>query len=158
VPRSQLVSGTFFVVARATMRYMGQPLSLRLPEATLDRLGARARSRRVAPRTLAQRYVEEGLRTDEHPLIRFVDGPAGRRPRLQSTGLDVWEVISVVRDNDGNERAAADYLQIPLGSVQAAVAYYGAYRDEIDEWIALNARESETAHAAWLAGQQALKR
>jgi uncharacterized protein (DUF433 family) len=139
------------------MRYMAQPLSLRLPEATLDRLGARARSRSVAPRTLAQRYVEEGLRTDEHPLIRFVDGPAGRRPRLQGTGLDVWEVIAVVRDNDGDARAAADYLQISLGLVQAAVAYYGAYRDEIDEWIELNEHESEMAHATWLAGQQALK-
>jgi len=64
----------------------------------------------------------------------------------------------VVRDNDGHERAAADYLDIALGLVQAAVAYYGAYRDEIDEWIELNARESDAAHAAWLAGQQALKR
>ena len=140
------------------MRYMSQPLSLRLPEATLDRLGARARSRSVAPRTLAQRYVEEGLRTDEHPLIRFIDGPAGRRPRLQGTGLDVWEAISVVHDNDGNEREAAEYLGVPLGIVQAAVAYYGAFADDIDEWIELNAREREAAHAAWLAGQRALKR
>ncbi len=107
---------------------------------------------------VARATVEEGLRTDEHPLIRFVDGPAGRRPRLQGTGLDVWEAISVVRDNDGNERAAAEYLGIPLGLVQAAVAYYGAYQDEIEQWIDLNARESETAHEAWLAGQQALKR
>jgi len=47
----------------------------------------------------------------------------------------------VVHDNDGNERAAAGYLQIPLGLAQAAIAYYGAYRDEIDEWIELYARE-----------------
>ena len=67
-------------------------------------------------------------------LIRFVDGPAGRRPRLHGTGLDVWEAISVVRDNDGDEREAAEYLQVPLGLIQAAVTYYGAYRDEIDEW------------------------
>ena len=64
----------------------------------------------------------------------------------------------MVRDNDGNERAAAEYLGIPLGLVQAAVAYYGAYQDEIEEWIDLNARESKAAHEAWLAGQQALKR
>jgi hypothetical protein len=128
-----------------------------LPDATLDRLGARARSRNLAPRTLAQRYVEEGLRTDEHPLIRFVDGPAGRRARLLGTGLDVWEAISVVRDNDGDERAAAEYLGIPLGLIQGGVVYYGAYRDEIDQWIELNTRETEGAHEAWLAGQQALK-
>jgi uncharacterized protein (DUF433 family) len=103
------------------------------------------------------RYIEEGLRTDEHPLIRFLDGPAGRRPQLQGTGLDVWEAISVVRDNDGDERAAAEYLAIPLGLVQAAVAYYGVYPDEINEWIEVGALESETALAAWLAGQGALK-
>jgi hypothetical protein len=45
----------------------------------------------------------------------------------------------------------------PAGSSEP-VAYYGAYRNEIDEWIELNARESEAAHRAWLAGQQALKR
>jgi hypothetical protein len=140
------------------MRYISQPLSLRLPDATLDRLGARARSRSVAPRTLAQRYVEEGLRTDEHPLIRFADGPAGRRARLQGSGLDVWEAISVVQANDGDEREAAAYLEIPLGLIQAAVAYYGAYREEVDEWIELNAREGQAAYGAWLAGQQALKR
>ncbi len=139
------------------MRYVTPPLSLRLPEATVERLGARARSRSVPPRTLAQRYVKEGLRTDEHPLIRFADGPAGRRARLQGTGLDVWEAIAVARDNDGDERATADYLEIAIGLVQAAVAYYGAYPSEIDEWIELNARESQTAHAAWQMGQAALK-
>ncbi|MDQ6746391.1 MAG: hypothetical protein M3Z27_10320 [Actinomycetota bacterium] len=146
------------VARRVTLSYMTQPLSLRLPNPTVERLGARARSRNIPPRTLAQRYVEEGLRTDEHPLVRFADGPAGRRARLQGTGLDVWETIAVVRDNDGDERAAADYLEIPLGLIQAAIAYYGTYPSEIGEWIELNAREGEGARAAWLAGQAALKR
>ena len=146
------------VARRATLSYMTQPLSLRLPESTLQRLGSRARSRGVPPRSLAQRYVEEGIRTDEHPLIRFADGPAGRRARLQGTGLDVWEAFAVVLDNDGDERAAADYLELPLGLIQAAIAYYGVYPSEIDDWIELNARDSEAARSAWLAGQAALKR
>lgn len=149
---------TGYVAYGATMRYMSQPLSLRLPEATVARLSARARRRRIPPRTLAQRYVEEGLRIDDHPLVRFTDGPAGRRPRLVGSGLDVWEVIAVVRDNGSDARAAADYLELPLGLVQAAVTYYGAYADEIDDWIAANQRESQEAHAAWLAGQAALLR
>jgi uncharacterized protein (DUF433 family) len=140
------------------MRYMAQPLSLRLPEATLERLSSRARRRRIPPRTLAQRYVEEGLRMDDHPLVRFIDGPTGRRPRLVAAGLDVWEVIQVVRDNDGDLRAAADYLELPVGLVQAAVAYYGAYPEEIDEWIEANRRETEGARGAWLGGQAALGR
>jgi hypothetical protein len=56
------------------MNYMSQPLSVRLNDATLSCLGARARRVHLPPRTLAQRYVEEGLRMDEHPLIRFADG------------------------------------------------------------------------------------
>jgi hypothetical protein len=71
---------------RATMCYMAHPLSVRLNDATIVRLGRHAQRAHLAPRTLAQRYVEEGLRMDEHPLIRFADGPAGRRARLVGTG------------------------------------------------------------------------
>ena len=140
------------------MRYMSQPLSLRLPEETVVRLGAQASRRRLAPRTLAQRYVEEGLRMEDHPLVRFVDGAAGRRVRLVGTSMDVWEVITVVLDNNGDVSAAADYLEVPLGVVQAAVTYYGAYAEEVDQWIEMNRRESQQAHAAWLAGQAAIRR
>jgi uncharacterized protein (DUF433 family) len=112
----------------------------------------------MPPRTLAQRYVEEGLRMDEHPLVRFVDGPAGRRARLVGTGKDVWEVIATIRDNDNDLNEAAEYLQLAPGLVQAAVAYYGAYTNEVDELIADNERLAEEARAAWVAGRAALTR
>jgi uncharacterized protein (DUF433 family) len=137
---------------------MSQPLSVRLNDATISRLGARARRVHLPPRTLAQRYVEEGLRMDEHPLIRFADGPAGRRARLLGTGKDVWEVIAVVRDNDGDAAESAGYLEVPLGLVQAAIAYYGAYTTEIDEQIEANEQEASAAHTAYLAGQAAVRR
>jgi len=140
------------------MHYMGQPLSLRLASGTIERLGSRARRAHLPPRTLAQRYVEEGLRMDDHPQVRFLDGPAGRRATLVGTGLDVWEVIVVVCDNDGDLTAAANYLELPVGLIQAAVAYYGAYRPEIDEWIAANEQETADAHAAFIAGQAAFGR
>jgi uncharacterized protein (DUF433 family) len=140
------------------MHYMSQPLSVRLKDATISRLDARARRVHLPPRTLAQRYVEEGLRMDEHPLVRFTDGPAGRRARLTGTGKDVWEVIAVVRDNDGDTAEAARYLEMPLGLVQAAIAYYGAYTSEIDEQIEANERETAEAHATYLAGQAAIGR
>ena len=137
---------------------MSKPVSLRLSEATINRLGTRARRAHLPPRTLAQRYVEEGLRMDDHPLVRFADGPAGRRAKLMGAGADVWEVIATIRDNDGDVGEAADYLQMQLGLVQAAVTYYGAYPEEIDEWIERNEQEGAEAHAAWLAGQAALSR
>jgi uncharacterized protein (DUF433 family) len=137
--------------------YMSHPLSVRLTDATIQRLGARARRVHLPPRTLAQRYVEEGLRMDEHPLVRFAEGPAGRRARVVGTGKDVWEVIAVVRDNGGDAAETARYLEMPLGLVQAAITYYGAYSDEVDQWIDLNAEEATGAHAAWTAGQAAVQ-
>ncbi len=95
---------------------------------------------------------------DEHPLVRFAEGPAGRRARLVGTGKDVWEVITAVRDNGGDAAETARYLEIPLGLVQAAITYYGAYPDEIDQWIDLNEQEGSEAHAAWTAGQAAVNR
>ncbi len=94
---------------------------------------------------------------DEHALVRFVDGPTGRDAGLVGTRLHVWQVIDIVRDNGGDVAAVAEYLELPLGLVQAAVSYYGAYPNEIDEASEANRREREQAYAAWLAGQAALK-
>ncbi len=58
----------------------------------------------------------------------------------------------------GDIAETADHLRLPLGLVQAAVAYYGAFVDEIDEWIKRNEHEATHAHNAWLAGQAALQR
>jgi uncharacterized protein (DUF433 family) len=137
---------------------MSHPLSVRLKDATIHRLSDRARRMHLPPRTLAQRYVEEGLRMDEHPLIRFADGPAGRRARLIGTGKDVWEVIAVVRDNHGDPAEAARYLELPLGLVQAAMTYYGSYPVEIDQWIDINEQEAAEAHAAFVTGQAAVRK
>jgi uncharacterized protein (DUF433 family) len=102
--------------------------TLRLAPGLRQRLAEWARRAGLPERTLAQRYVEEGLRHDAHPLIQFLDGPSGRRASLLGRGLDVWEVIATVRDNNGSVTEAADYLEIPAGLVQAAVTYYGESR------------------------------
>ena len=131
--------------------------TLRLAPGVRRRLSEWARRAGIQERTLAQRYVEEGLRHDAHPLIQFLDGPSGRRASLLGRGLDVWEVIATVRDNNGSMAEAAEYLQIPAGLVEAAVAYYGEYRDEIDREVELNEAEYERGRAAAAAGEQALR-
>ena len=130
--------------------------TLRLAPATRQRLVEWARRAGLPERTLAQRYVDEGLRHDAHPLIHFLDGPSGRRASLLGRGLDVWEVIATIRDNRGSMARAADYLQVPTGLVEAAAAYYGEYRVEIDEEIALNEAEYQRGRASALAAERAL--
>jgi uncharacterized protein (DUF433 family) len=136
---------------------MAEHYTLRLAAGMRERLSERARRSRLPERTLAQRYIEEGLRHDAHPLIQFLDGPSGRRASLSGRGLDVWEVIATVRDNEGSVAEAAGYLEIPAGLVEAAVAYYGEYRDEIDEEIRVNEAEYEQGRAAAANGARALR-
>ena len=136
---------------------MADHYTLRLAPGMRERLIEQAQRARLAERTLAQRYLDEGLRHDSHPLIHFVDGPSGRRASLVGQGLDVWEVIATVRDNDGSTADAAAYLEIPTGLVEAAVAYYGEYHAEVDEEIRLNAVEYDRGRAAALKGERALR-
>lgn len=72
--------------------------------------------------------------------------------------MDVWEVIATVSDNDGSIAQAAEYLQVPSGLVEAAVAYYGEFYDEIDREIELNEAEYERGRASAAAGERALRR
>jgi hypothetical protein len=81
---------------------------IRIAESTLATLRERSKRRGEPLSRLAQRYIEEGLRTDDHPGIVFRDGPAGRRAGLVG-GPDVWEVIGALRSvpESGEARVAA---------------------------------------------------
>ncbi len=155
--KSGLTAMCHIVARRGTFLTMADHYTLRLAPGMRQRLTEWARRAGLPERTLAQRYLEEGLRHDAHPLIQFLDGPSGRRASLLGRGPDVWEVIATIRDNDGSIARAAEYLQLPAGLVEAAVAYYGEYRDEIDNEIELNDAEYERGRAAAAAGEQALR-
>jgi uncharacterized protein (DUF433 family) len=158
-PRS-LLGRRRYVPLGVTLWYgtsMSDHFSLRLRPQVKSRLLGRATRLETQPRTLAQRYIEEGLRHDEHPLIHFLPSMVGRRAVVLGTGLDVWEVIATARDNDDDLAATASYLEIPIGLVEAAVGYYGEYRDEIDRQIADNEAEYERGYGASEAGRQALQ-
>jgi len=145
------------VARRGTVGLVTDHYTLRLAPGMRERVSERARRVGLPERTLAQRYLEEGLRHDAHPLIQFLDGPSGRRASLVGRGLDVWEVIATVRDNAGSLTEAADYLQVPAGLVEAAVSYYGEYRAEIDDETARNNAEYERGRAAAARGESSLR-
>ena len=122
--------------------------SFRFSQQTLERLDARAHEIRETRTGLAERYVEEGLRMDEHPGIGFADGPAGRRAVVLGTGLDVWEVVATIRQNGGSPEAAAAYLELPMGPIRAATRYYAAFADEIDDFLDRQAAIAERERVA----------
>lgn len=127
----------------ATIRYMSSQ-SIRIGQQTLATLRARSKRRGEPLSRLAERYIEEGLRSDTHPHIVFRDGPAGRRAGLIS-GPDVWEIIAALRTvpEKGEARVVtlAERLGLSEARVRAGIRYYTEYPSEIDDWIAANDAE-----------------
>lgn len=122
-------------------------VSVRLEDGLAERLRLRARASGESLSDRLRRYAEEGARRDEHPLITFRDGPAGRRAGLIG-GPDVWEVAMWLEDLAGEADPAAtlaEEQEIPRALIDAAVRYRGAYPDEVEARIALHRRESVAA-------------
>jgi len=122
----------------APKRTLREVRSFRLAQDVVDRLDRYATSVGSNRNSVAERFLEEALRLVEHPGIVFRDGPAGRRPGLAASGLDVWEVVETVSDNSGSVPEAAEYLEIAQHLVATAMRYCAAYPGEIDAWIAAN--------------------
>ena len=135
---------------------MARPRSFRLSDSLLASLQERARERGESANAVAERYLEEGLRRDDHPLITFREGGAGRRAALAGTRLDVAQVIDTLRNSENSVDATAEYLEIPEQYVRAAVRYYADFRDEVDQWrdriLAIAEREED----AWRREQSVL--
>lgn len=131
-------------------------VSFRLASRLLEALQRHARESGQSMTALAERYLDEGLRREDHPLIVFRDGAAGRRPSLAGTRLDVAQVIETVRNSDNSIQEAADYLSIPEPWVRACVRYYADYRDEVDEWIERMHAIADREEEAWRREQSAL--
>jgi hypothetical protein len=107
--------------------------------------------------SVANRFVDEALRMDEHPGVTFRDSRTGRRAVLVG-GPDVREVIRAVKsaraaEPDLDAAALISLVEanagVPARLVDTALRYWAAYPDEIDAWIAdVEAVEAE-ALAAW---------
>lgn len=133
-----------------------QPLAFRVLPRTLEHLKRRAHEAGQPQTALAERYIEEGLRMDEHPLIYFRDGTAGRRPALLGTRLDVADVIDTIRQNHNSVEDAAAYLELPVDRVDACLRYYADYDSEIDQWLDRAHAIAEREEARWRRRGEAL--
>jgi uncharacterized protein (DUF433 family) len=128
---------------------MSQPRSFRFSERILASLQDRARELGESTNALAERFVDEGLRRETHPLIAFREGTAGRRAALVGTRLDVSQVIDTLRESDNSVPATAEYLHLPEQHVHAAVRYYADFRDEVDAWREKMRAIAEREEEAW---------
>lgn len=85
--------------------------------------------------------AEEAARTERHPGIAFRGTEGRRRAWVPGTAFDVWEIVAG-HEKMGRQRLLAE-SGISEERLDAALAYYEAYRDEIDEKVAENDRPLE---------------
>lgn len=141
------------------MAHGTQTFSARWDADVIERLRRRSELAGTNKSRLAERYVDEGTRMDEHPGIVFRSGPSGRRATLAG-GPDVWEVMATLKDGEARGDAAigatAELLELTELQVRTAVRYYSAYPEEIDERVRRNIEEADEAEAAWRLEQAAL--
>jgi hypothetical protein len=133
--------------------------SARLNASVVDRLERRGARTGLNKSRLAERYIDEGLRMEDHPGIVFRDGPTGRRAALAG-GPDKWEVVAAVRASGlvGEDAltAAAEWGSLSLTQVRAAMRYYADYPEEIDKYLTRNIEEADEAEEMWRREQHAL--
>jgi len=118
---------------------MSVNVSVRLDDTLAERLRLRARAAGESLSDRLRRYAEEGSRRDEHPLITFRDGPAGRRAAVVG-GPDVWEIVMWLEDlaNEGDPvRVLVAEQDVSRPLIDAALRYRDAYPDEVEARIAL---------------------
>ena len=127
--------------------YMSVNVSVRLDDTLAERLRLRARAAGESLSDRLRRYAEEGSRRDEHPLITFRDGPAGRRAAVVG-GPDVWEIVMWLQDlsdEDDPARVLAAEQEISRALIDAALRYRDAYPDEVRARIALHRHDTAVA-------------
>ncbi len=139
---------------------MSHPVSVRFHDPRVaDQLKAEAIARGASTSSLAEELIDEGLRARRHPLVSFRDGPAGRRAYL-SSGPDVWEVVEglVGGDVPSAERIkrAVEVFGLRRQLVEAALAYYAEFTEEIDAQVEANHRAADEAEAHWRRQQDLL--
>jgi Ribbon-helix-helix protein, copG family len=126
---------------------MSVNVSVRLDESLAERLRLRARAAGESLSDRLRRYAEEGARREEHPLITFRDGPAGRRAGLLG-GPDVWEVAMWLDDLAAEPDPLATLVEespLTRSQVEAVLRYRAAYPEEIAARIELHRRETAIA-------------
>jgi hypothetical protein len=108
-----------------------------------------ARSERLgqSKARVAERLIEEGLRTEEFPGIAFRSGPTGRRAGLVG-GPDVWEIARDLKAAAGEGatdpiEAVARISGVDRSAVELAASYYAAYPGDIDDRIKLDEEAAE---------------
>ena len=116
-----------------------EPFSVRLSLATDRFVEAEAQRTRRSKGAIVEALTEEGARTRRFAGIGFRGHDWARTAWVVGSGLDVWEIIELLRDHGSVERLVGE-THLTERQVALATAYYENYPDEVDAALAENRR------------------
>ena len=124
----------------SAQKQKSQPFSIRLSRATdllvSEEMNRTGRSRSAVVEDLA----EEAAKMRIFPGIGF-RGPEPRRAWVMGTGLDVWEIVEMYQDYQGDVAALVeDHGLLSERAIKLALVYAERCPDEIEERLAANRR------------------
>jgi uncharacterized protein (DUF433 family) len=93
---------------------------------------------------MTARALSEAEKMQMVPGIVFADEVLGRVPRIAGTGLQVFEIIKVYQaENKDFDLLSETFHWLSPQQLNAALAYYAAFPEEVDARIALEDEDSE---------------
>lgn len=122
----------------------GVQKSLRLPLETMKEIEQMAKEAGQDFSNITKDLLQEAIKLRRCPGILFAQGTSGRRARVAGTGIEVWEIIATYRSlKQDPKRLQKAYHWLSREQLRAALGYYAAYPQEMDQLIEENERWSE---------------
>lgn len=113
--------------------------NLRVPVEVVQAVQETAKAAGQDFSTMASELLTEAVKMRQCPGVLFADGPSGRRARVAGTGIEVWEIIATYRSvHRSLRRLQRAYHWLSEPQLRAALGYYKAYPEEIEQQIARN--------------------
>jgi uncharacterized protein (DUF433 family) len=99
---------------------------------------------------MVDRLLNESLRLEKHPFVRFITGAAGRRePHILGTRWKVRQIIVTLKGEKGQLDSVIKGFDLTELQVRAAVSYYADFSDEIDADIERDSADADEQRVRW---------
>ena len=99
---------------------------------------------------MVDRLLNESLRIEKHPFIRFITGASGKREaHIVGTRWKVRQIIVTLKGEKGQLDSVIKGFDLTELQVRAAVSYYADFSDEIDADIERESVDAEQQRVRW---------
>lgn len=124
--------------------------SFRLSASTSRLLDHRVGESGESRNAMVDRLLNESLRIEKHPLIRFITGASGRREvHIVGTRWKIRQIIVSLKGEKGQIAAVVNGFDLTEPQVRAAVSYYADFTDEIDADIERDFADADQQRVRW---------